>query len=259
MHLVHIALRKGAVAFVVALVLIAAPVALAAEPAAWFVEVAGKAEGPMSVADVERLIVDKKVGGASLGWTSGMKDWRPLAELPAFKAALAAAPSPTGPPPLPGTASPPPLPDSAPRALPPVLPKTPSPAFMADVSNEDLTRELVVVRTRKDKAGTALVQAIVGGSAVAVCSALTGACAGGWLLATLATGFQATNSISSSASFVIPALAFQVVCGALGPLLCLTAVVGTPMIATQRGSELDEAAEEEAQLQVEIEKRGLRY
>jgi hypothetical protein len=111
-----VSLLRVAVAVVIALAccsLAAAEPAGDAKAKVWFVGIDGAQQGPLTAAEVEKLIKDGKAKPDSLVWREGQGDWIPLSTAPAFRAFFV---------------KPPPLPPAAPAATPPPLPaKTPPP------------------------------------------------------------------------------------------------------------------------------------
>jgi membrane protease subunit (stomatin/prohibitin family) len=64
---------------------------------AWHVAVAGRDQGPMSLAEVGELVADGGIDGGTLVWTRGMTAWRPAAEVPALAGLFPATPPPLPP------------------------------------------------------------------------------------------------------------------------------------------------------------------
>jgi hypothetical protein len=58
---------------------------------AWFVARGDSHQGPMSHADVQRMINTGELGTSSLVWKQGMANWQPAAQVPDFRFGAAAA------------------------------------------------------------------------------------------------------------------------------------------------------------------------
>ena len=65
-----------------------APPPIVNAPAEWHYERRGQSQGPVTARAVRALVSQGRLEGTSLVWREGMADWRPVSEVPQFRASF---------------------------------------------------------------------------------------------------------------------------------------------------------------------------
>jgi len=63
-------------------------------PAIYYVAIGGQPTGPLSEAELTRLIMQKQVSKDTLAWMPGMSAWQPIEQVPAILKVIALTPPP---------------------------------------------------------------------------------------------------------------------------------------------------------------------